>query len=260
MSPVRVPATPVMLILPVMLVMLACLVSLVGCSGGDADTKAGGGGTGKSAAATPGIDSNSGLDLDGNRVRAFSPAGWRRAPKSYDYLVRYQSTPQLPYPSVVIVAADPPEGFAEVTKANQADFVAAVAARLAGESGGEGQPGLLRPPAAVRVGPHHAAGWSAPGEAKLDGLPKKIERECTAVVVDGRLYTVEAWAPRGKLDEKARAAARAVTAALAVPSLDPVESLVPVEPAPAVEPTPDVPADAQAQPAAEPPAEPVASE
>ena len=265
MSPVRVPATPVMLILPVMLVMLACLVSLVGCSGGDADTTAGGGKTGKSAAATPGIDPNSGLDLDGNRVRAFSPAGWRRAPTSYDYLVRYQSTPQLPFPSVVIVAADPPEGFAEVTKANQADFVAAVAARLAGESGGEGQPGLLRPPTAVRVGPHHAAGWSAPGEAKLDGLPKKIERECTAVVVDGRLYTIEAWAPRGKLDEKARAAARAVTAALAVPSLDPVESLVPVEPAPAAEPstpvpTPDVPADAQAQPAAEPPAEPAAAE
>ena len=262
MPPVRVAAMPVLL---VVLVMLACLVSLVGCSGGDADTKAGGGGTGKSAAATPGIDSNSGLDLDGNRVRAFSPAGWRRAPKSYDYLVRYQSTPQLPFPSVVIVAADPPEGFAEVTKANQADFVAAVAARLAGESGGEGQPGLLRPPAAVRVGPHHAAGWSAPGEAKLDGLPKKIERECTAVVVDGRLYTIEAWAPRGKLDEKARAAARAVTAALAVPSLDPVESLVPVEPAPAAEPstpvpTPDVPADAQAQPAAEPPAEPAAAE
>lgn len=262
MFPVRVPATPGML---VMLVMLACLVSLGGCSSGDADPKAGGGGEGKSAAATPGIDPNSGLDLDSNRVRAFSPAGWRRAPKSYDYLVRYQSTPQLPFPSVVIVAADPPEGFAEVTKANQADFVAAMAARLAGESGGAGQPGLLRPPAAVRVGPHHAAGWSAPGEAKLDGLPKKIERECTAVVVDGRLYTVEAWAPRGKLDEKARAAARAVTAALAVPSLDPVESLVPVEPAPALEPstpepTPDVPADAQAQPAAEPPAEPVASE
>lgn len=238
------------------LLFVACALPLAGCGGGrEAAPPAGGPAAGKPAA-TPGIDATSGLDLDGNRVRSFSPAGWRRAPKSYDYLVRYQSTPQLPYPSVVVVAADPPEGFTEVTKANQRDFVAAVTARLGEEFGGEGQPALIRKPAAATVGPHFAASWSAPGEAKLDGPPKKIERDCTAVVVEGRMYTVETWAPRGKLDDKARAAGRAVAAALAVPSLEQIEPLVPLEPQPA-EPAPDSAPATEPAPGAE-PAEPAA--
>ncbi len=227
-------------------VLVVCILSLVGCSGGEAEkkvaeTKGKSGATAPSTAApaTPsGIDTNTGLDLDGNRVRAFSPTGWRRAPKSYDYLVRYQSTPQLAYPSVIIVAADPPAGFGEVTNENQKSFVDAVALRLADEFGGEGKPALLRKPTAVTAGPHHAVIWSAPGEAKLDNLPKKIEKECTAVVIDGRMYTVEVWAPAGKLDDKAKAAARAVAAALAVPSLDAVEPLFPTEPEPAAAPEP----------------------
>jgi len=177
------------------------------------------------------IDRESGLDLDGKRVRVYSPAGWRRASRSPDYLVRYQSTPQLAYPSVVVLAADPPAGCAEVTKASQRAFVEGVATKLAESFGGEGQPKLIRQPAALMVGPHPAVSWAAPGEAKLDGLPKKIERDCTAVVVDGRMYSVEAWAPRGKLDDKARAAARAVAAALAVPPLEPAEPEPAAEPA-----------------------------
>jgi hypothetical protein len=197
------------------------------------------------SSSSPGIDVHSGLDVDGKRVRVFSPAGWRRAPKSYDYLVRYQATPQLAYPSVVIVAADPPEGFAEVTKDNQNGFVDAVTARLAEEFGGEGKPALKQKPSAVTLGSHHGVSWSAPGEAKLDNLPKKIERECTAVVIEGRMYTVEAWAPLGKLDDKAKAAARAVAAALAVPSLEPIEPLAPLGGAPAASPEPAAePADA----------------
>lgn len=213
------------------LVLVACGLPLTGCGSREAGSPAAG--PAGSPAAPAGIDAASGLDLDGNRVRSFSPDRWKRAPKSYDYLVRYQSTPQLPYPSVVVVAADPPEGFAEVTPANHRDFVAAVAARLAEEFGGEGGPALIRKPAATTSGPHHAVSWSAPGEAKLDGAPKPIERDCTAVVIDGRMYTVETWGLRGKLDDKARAAGRAVAAALVVPSLDPVESLVPPAPKPA---------------------------
>jgi len=213
---------------------------LAGCGGREAGKPAAeqppAKGTGPTAAAVAGIDRDSGLDLDGNRVRVYSPAGWRRASRSPDYLVRYQSTPQLAYPAVVVLAADPPEGCEEVTKASQRAFVEGVATRLAESFGGEGQPKLIRKPAAVTVGPHPAVAWAAPGEAKLDGLPKKIERDCTAVVVDGRMYSVEAWAPRGKLDDKARAAARAVAAALAVPPLEPLEPAA--EPEPAVEPEP----------------------
>jgi hypothetical protein len=66
--------------------------------------------------------------------------------------------------------------------------------------------------------------------------------------VDGRLYTVEAWAPRGKLSDAGRKAARAVAAALAVPSLDPIESLVPAEPQPAVAPADGAPATEEPAP------------
>ncbi len=205
------------------LALLVVLPTLAGCSS-DRDTQPAGGGS-VTAAATPGIDPASRLDLDGGRVSVFSPQGWRRAPRSYDYLVRYQSTPQLPYPAVVVLAADPPADVVEVTADNHTAFVEALAAALDASDAAA----LLRKPAKATVGPHRAASWSAAGEAKLDGLPKKIERECIAVVVDGRLYTVEAWAPRGKLTDAGREAARAVAAALAVPSLEPIESLVPAE-------------------------------
>jgi len=230
------------------LLILAAL--LVGCSGQDGAAPAAGDKPG--SAGLPGLDPASRLDLDNGRVSVFSPKGWRRASRSYDYLVRYQSTPQLPYPAVVVLAADPPEGFAEVTADNHAAFVEAMGARLAE---GEGK-GLVRKPARAKVGPHHAVSWAAGGEAKLDGTPKKIERDCTAVVVAGRLYTVEAWAPRGTLSDAGRAAARAVAAALAVPSLEPVETLEPLVP-PTPEPTPE-PTDPAKEPGEKPTTEPAA--
>jgi hypothetical protein len=230
------------------LLILAAL--LVGCSGQDGAAPAAGDKPG--SAGLPGLDPASRLDLDNGRVSVFSPKGWRRASRSYDYLVRYQSTPQLPYPAVVVLAADPPEGFAEVTADNHAAFVEAMGARLAE---GEGK-GLVRKPARAKVGPHHVVSWAAGGEAKLDGTPKKIERDCTAVVVAGRLYTVEAWAPRGTLSDAGRAAARAVAAALAVPSLEPVETLEPLVP-PTPEPTPE-PTDPAKEPGEKPTTEPAA--
>lgn len=233
------------------LLVLAAL--LAGCSGKEAAAPAGGGKPG--SAALPGLDPASRLDLDNGRVSVFSPRGWRRAPRSYDYLVRYQSTPQLPYPAVVVLAADPPEGFAEVTGDTHAAFVEAVAAQVAEREG----KGILRQPARAKVGPHHAVSWAAGGEAKIDGTTKKIERDCTAVVVDGRLYTVEAWGPRGKLTDAGRTAARAVAAALAVPSLEPAETLDPLVPPTEPTPEPTEPAKDAAAPADE-PAKPDAAE
>jgi len=217
---------------------LAALVA--GCSGTEEAAPATAGKPG--SVALPGLDPASRLDLDGGRVSVFSPEGWRRAPKSSDYLVRYQSTPQLPYPSVVVIAADPPEGFAEVTGDNHTAFVEAVGAQVAGPDA----KGIVRKPARTKAGSHHAVNWAAAGEAKLDGTPKKIERDCTAVVVNGRLYTVEAWGLRGKLSDAGRAAARAVVAALAVPSQEPVETLEPLVP-----PTQPEPADQPKEPAEE---------
>ena len=207
--------------------LVAAPLLAAGCSGSrDAAPATDAPGSPPGAVATPGIDPASRLDLDSGRVSVFSPAGWRRAPRSYDYLVRYQATPQVPYPSVVVLAADPPADITEVTADSQAAFVEAMASLLADREGDK----LSRPPAAASAGPHAGVGWAATGTAKLDGLPKQIERDCLAVVIDGRLYTVEAWAPRGGLDDKARAAARAVAAALCVPSLEPLEGLEPLVP------------------------------
>lgn len=228
--------------------LLAILVTAAGCSGErPAETPATGSVT--AAGGTSGIDPASRLDLDSGRVSVFSPRGWRRAPRSYDYLVRYQPTAQLAYPSVVVIAADPPAGLTEVTAANHAAFAEGIAAALAAA----GKP-LLRKPSPIQVGPHRGAAWSAAGEAKLDGPPQKIERECLAVVIGGRLYTVEAWAPRGKLTDAGRAAARAVAAALALPTLEPLESLeplLPAEPEPTGEPVEPATAPADGEPQAE---------
>ncbi len=226
--------------------LLVMAALFIGCSGKESTAPAAVGKPG--SAALPGLDPASRLDLDNGRVSVFSPQGWRRAPRSYDYLVRYQSTPQLPYPAVVVLVADPPEGFAEVTGDNHAAFVEAVASQLAEREG----KGVLRKPARTKVGPHHAVSWAATGEAKIDGTTKKIERDCTAVVVDGRLYTVEAWAPRGKLADAGRAAARAVAAALAVPSLEPTEPLDPLVPPTEPAPEPTEPAPEPTGPATEP--------
>lgn len=219
--------------------LLALAALLAGCSGEGKDKAKPAAGA-MQAAALVDIDPASRLDLDGGRVSVFSPQGWRRTPRSYDYLVRYQSTPQLPYPAVVVLAADPPSGLAEVTADNHAAFVEAVASQL-----GDGQ-GLLRSPARADVGPHHAVTWAAGGEATLDRTPKQIERDCIAVVIAGRMYTVEAWAPRGKLNDAGRAAAKAVAAALAVPSLEPAGPLDPLTPPSEATETEDPKADAPA--------------
>jgi hypothetical protein len=218
-------------IVAVPLLGLAALVA--GCSGKDTSATAPPAAGKPAAAAAVAIDPGSRLDLDSGRVSVFSPQGWRRAPRSYDYLVRYQSTPQLPYPAVVVIAADPPEGFAELTGDNHAAFVEAIAAQLAERE----NESILRKPARAQVGPHHAVSWAASGESNLDGTTNKIERDCTAVVIAGRLYTVEAWALRGKLAEAGRVAAKAVAAALTVPALAPAEPLAPF--VPPTEPTPE---------------------
>lgn len=191
------------------------------------------GGGSAGGAAVPGIDPNSRIDLDGGRVTAFSPRGWRRAPRSSDSLVRYQPSPQVVYPAVVVMAADPPEGFAEVTATNHSAFAETMATRVA-ESDGKG---VLRKPERTRVGPHHATVWSASGEARLDGRPRKIARDCTAVVVGGRMYIVEAWEPRDKTGGPGPAAARAVAAALSVPVTNEPAEPVAGTPEPEAEPT-----------------------
>ena len=209
------------------------------------------GGVGCSAASTPPAprpavavavgptDPESAIVVDDGRVAVCSPRGWSRSPRSDDYLVRYTPGPQKTFPAVVVTADDAPGGIVAVTPENHADVVAAVAADLAATFSREGRSTLLKKPAAVKLGGHLGVAWTAPGTAKVGGLKQPIERSCVAVVVAGRMITVEARAPKGKLDDEGIAAARGVAAAIAPPA------------APAEEPADTEAARAAEQPAAE---------
>lgn len=190
------------------LALLAC-----GCSGKTAKRKPAPGGGAKIGA----VDPDSAITADGGRIGVRSPVGWTRGSRSDDYVVRYTPGPQKTFPAIVVEAVDPPAGIDEVTAANHDEFVAAVAGQLAETFSNDGKSTLLKKPAPVTLGTHRGVAWSAPGTAKVGGLKQPIERFCLAIVVAGRLYTVEARAPKGKLDDDARAAARGVAAGIGEP-------------------------------------------
>jgi hypothetical protein len=217
------------------------LLFTTGCSGVGSKGSSSGG-----AVRIGEIDPDTAVTVDGGRASVCSPAGWQRGPRSDDHLVRYTPSQQKSYPSVVVLGGDPPAGFDEVTKANHKDFVAAVAKQLAETFSKDGKSTLLKKPVAVTLGPHLGAAWTAPGTAKVSGMKEPIERSCVAIVFGGRMYTVEARAPKGKLDDSGRSAARGVAAGIAAPAKSPAaeEPAAPVEPK--AEPT--MPAEPAAEP------------
>jgi hypothetical protein len=180
--------------------------------------------------------------VDGGRLAVSSPQGWARGPRSKDYLVRYTPAAQKTYPSITVTSTDPPAGFTEVTPATHADFVQAIAAGLAETFTEDGKSTLVKQPAAVTIGSHLGVAYAAPGRAKVGSIEEAIDRSFLAIVVNGRLVTVEARAAKGKLDDKGRLTAKAVAAAISAPK--------PAEPPPALESGTE---SAPAEPAATPP-------
>lgn len=217
--------------------------ALVGCSTGSKKPRS------AAAVSLATVDPDSAINVDGGRVSVRSPVGWQREPRSSDCIVRYMP-PRKTYPSVSVTASDPPAGIAEVTAENHAAFVAAVAEQLASTFTAGGKSTLLRKPAAVTLGSHLGVAWAAPGTAKVEGLKQPIERSSVAIVTAGRMYTVEARAPKGKLDDAGRAAARGVAAGIAGPATEEEATLAVDEPAAA-----DPSADAASTPADDPPTE-----
>ena len=160
------------------------------------------------------IDADTALRLDGGRVEVCSPLGWTRSPRSQNYLVRYQPGPKKSYPSIVVTAEPAPEGLGEITAANQSDLVAAIGTTLIETFPAGGPVKLIKKPAAATFGSHKGVAWAMPGTAKVGGLSEPVDRFAYGVVLGGRLYTVEARAPKGKVDDDAKAAAKAVAATL----------------------------------------------
>jgi hypothetical protein len=177
------------------------------------------------------VDADTALRLDGGRVEVCSPLGWTRSPRSQNYLVRYQPGPKKSYPSIVVTAEPAPEGLGEITAANQSDLVAAIGTKLVETFPAGGPVKLIKKPAAATFGSHKGVAWAMPGTAKVGGLSEPVDRFAYGVVLGGRLYTVEARAPKGKVDDDAKAAAKAVAATLYrpadAPAGQPEEAAVP---------------------------------
>ena len=160
------------------------------------------------------VDADTALRLDGGRVEVCSPLGWTRSPRSQNYLVRYQPGPKKSYPSIVVTAEPAPDGLGEITAANQSELVTAIGTKLVETFPADGAVKLIKKPAAATFGSHKGVAWAMPGTAKVGGLSEPVDRFAYGVVLGGRLYTVEARAPKGKVDDDAKAAAKAVAATL----------------------------------------------
>lgn len=224
---------------------LVCVVlaGLSGCGGKPKKSKTGGTTTEK----LPAVDLDTALAVDDGRIAVASPTGWTRLPRSKDCLVKYQPGPKKSYPKILVTAEAAPPEFSQVTADNHQAFAAGLAEGVA-ESLGKAKP--LKKPAAVKLGPHLGAFWGIPGSAKVDGISEPIDRWSYAVVIGGRMYTVEARAPKGKVDDAAKAAAKAVAVALAPPTAATATDAAPAEAAPGETASP---LDALAPPATEEP-------
>jgi hypothetical protein len=169
----------------------------------------------KAAADVPAIDPSTAFAVDEGRIAVSSPTGWTRLPRQKDCLVKYQPGPKKSYPKVLVTAAPAPEGLESITEENQKEFVSGIAAGVK-QALGDASP--LQKPVAAKIGDHFGVAWGIPGVVKTDGMQETIERWSYAVVIGGRMYTVEARAPKGKIDAAGKAAAKAMAAALAPPS------------------------------------------
>lgn len=169
----------------------------------------------KAAAEAVSIDPSTAFAVDEGRIAVSSPAGWTRLPRQKDCLVKYQPGAKKSYPKVLVTVAPAPEGLGEITEENHKEFVSGIAAGVK-QALGDASP--LQKPAAAKIGNHLGVAWGIPGTIKTDGMAETIERWSYAVVIGGRMYTVEARAPKGKMDAAGKAAAKAMAAALAPPS------------------------------------------
>lgn len=240
------PTSTVRFVGPLLVALLVLVVA--GCGGGAKKAR-------KAKPDTPiipaEVDADAAIRVDDGRITVAPPVDWKREPRSKDYIARYLPGGGRTYPSVTVLGGDPPGGITAVDADNHAEFVAAVAEMLAGQfTNADGKSMLLKKPAAVDLGEHKAVVWAAPGTAKVDGLSQPIERSCAAVVVGGRMYTVEARAPKGKLDDAGRAAARGVAAGIA--AAEEAEPTPDSEPAAGAKDAPAPGAEPEAEPAAKP--------
>ncbi len=213
---------------PLVFVAVAMLLWQSGCSGGKQSERS----RETTQESLPAVDIDTAISVDEDRIVIASPAGWTRSPRSSNYLMRFQPGPKKSYPSIVVTGAEAPADLREISSENHKDFVAAIEEELKQGFTDKGSK-ITKKPVAVTLGDHFGVYYAVPGTAKVEGLSEPIERQCYRLIFSGRMYTVEARAPKGKLDSSARSIAKAVATAMAKPtaqqSEEPTQSEIPTD-------------------------------
>lgn len=177
---------------PLVFVTVAMLLWQSGCSGGKQSERS----RKTTQESLPAVDIDTAISVDEDRIVIASPAGWTRSPRSSNYLMRFQPGPKKSYPSIVVTGAEAPADLREISSENHKDFVAAIEEELKQGFTDKGSK-ITKKPVAVTLGDHFGVYYAVPGTAKVEGLSEPIERQCYRLIFSGRMYTVEARAPKG---------------------------------------------------------------
>lgn len=129
--------------------------------------------------------------LDDGRLEMAPPKDWAVAPRSTKFVVRFQSDPSAPYPSVVVTAEDCAQ-FRDVTEKNIQQYLKFVAAEM--EAAGRG--GTVRP---GRIGQMVGAVYQRRVKVK-DSLGTILDQLYFDTVLGGRRYRFQLWANSDIID------------------------------------------------------------
>lgn len=152
--------------------------------------------------------------LDGGRIEIAPPKGWRVAPQSRDYLVRFflDATMRTQIPRIWVLAeASPFEGMDEITAANVEAFTEKIADRLGDD------PSVIERPKPMIIGDNACVRFVMLTRFNAAGRPSlTAERQVLQTVRGGRLYTIELHVVQGTI-LKYRDTGYAVMASLRAP-------------------------------------------
>ena len=162
--------------------------------------------------------------LDEGRVELADPKGWKRFPRSKDYVARFFYTNSKSLPRIIVTSADSPyDGITEATSDNHEALLKAVVAEV-GDKGS-----LLETPLAVTIGDRPYIRYVL--SARLG--PEGAERQVLVTVLGGRKYEVDLQIKKRTIQEF-KTAGYAVAA-----SLRKAESSLPQTPVPPAAPAAD---------------------
>lgn len=129
--------------------------------------------------------------LDEGRLEMAPPKNWAVSPRSTKFIVRFQSDPSAPYPSVVVTAEDCDQ-FRDVTAKNVQQYLKFVAAEMEAA----GRSGTVRP---GRIGQMVGVVYQRRVKVK-DSLGTILDQLYFDTVRGGRRYRFQLWANSDIMD------------------------------------------------------------